>query len=192
MRCSSPNCYSPPIESAGPTRFPGPGSRIGYVEFAPGLGPIVRAKASITVARPITEVFDFVVDVANMPRWMTGVRNAVARDETMHVGSRFRLDYMGGWRANELEVVVTEFDRPHAFASQIERGPFAFEGKMTFTEAGDATEVTNSIEAGPDSLASRIASLLFGWMLRGSMSKRLLGELQALQHNIEGDSSIRT
>ncbi len=149
----------------------------------------MKAKASVTVARPVAEVFDYVTDVSNMPSWMTGVRTASAIDETMSEGSRYLLEYTGGWRSNDLEVVVTEFEPPSVFASQVARGPFAFEGTMTFTDRGDVTEVTNSIEAGPDSLATRIASLLFGWMLRGSMSRRLLGELEALQQSIEGGVS---
>lgn len=151
----------------------------------------VKAKASVSITRPVGEVFDYVVDVANMPRWITGVRSARPVDTTMRVGARYLLEYMGGWRANELEVEVTEFDRPNVFASQISRGPFAFEGTMTFTATDGGTDVTNSIEAGPDSLASRIATLLFGWFLRSSMSRRLQRELETLQRSIEGDSSIK-
>ncbi len=153
---------------------------------------MVRAKACIQVSRPIGDVFDYVVDVAKMPRWMTGVRSASLLDPVMTKGARYALEYTGGWRPYELEVIVTEFGRPHVFASQITRGPFAFEGTMTFADVDGATEITNSIEAGPDSLASRIAGLLFGWMLRGSMRRRLLGELEVLQRSIEGDSSVKT
>ena len=151
----------------------------------------MRARASVRVGRPVGQVFDFVADVGNMPLWVTGVKAASSVDGIVGEGSRYLLEYTGGWRPNELEVVVTDFDRPRVFASQVSRGPFAFEGTMTFVEADGTTEVTNSIEAGPDSLASRIASLLFGWMLRGSMSRRLLRELETLQRTIEGDSSIK-
>jgi uncharacterized protein YndB with AHSA1/START domain len=150
----------------------------------------VRALAEITVARPIDEVFDFVTDVAKMPSWMTGVRAASAIDEEMRPGARFSLDYMGGWRSNELEVVVAEFTPPTIFATQIARGPFAFEGTMTFESAAGGTRVVNSIEAGPDSLATRIAAVLLGWLLSGSMSRRLHRELETLQHSIEDDTSI--
>ena len=150
----------------------------------------MRALAEIIVARPTDEVFDFVTDVANMPRWMTGVRTASQIDAEMGPGARFSLDYMGGWRSNELEVVVTEFERSSIYATQIARGPFAFEGTMTFESVEGGTKVVNSIEAGPDSLATRIAAILFGWMLSGSMSRRLLRELETLQHTIEDDTSV--
>lgn len=152
----------------------------------------MQAKASVIINRPIGEVYDYVVDVANMPRWVSGVRAARQVDAVMANGARYVLEYMGGWRANELEVVVSEFDRPTTFATQISRGPFAFEGTMRFSEVEGGTEVTNAIEAGPDSIASRIAGLLFGWFLRGSTSRRLQRELETLQQSIEGDSSLKT
>ena len=150
----------------------------------------MRAQAEITVARLIDEVFEFVTDVEKMPRWMTGVRAASRIDEELGPGARFSLEYMGGWRSNELEVVVTEFERPSVFATQIARGPFAFEGTLTFESVDGGTRVVNSIEAGPDSLATRIAAILFGWMLSGSMSRRLLRELETLQRHTEDDTSI--
>ena len=152
----------------------------------------MKANARIEVALPVGKVFDYVTNVANMPAWVTGVTASAMIDETMDEGSRYRLEYLGGWRTNDLEVVVTEYERPTVFASQTARGPFAFEGKMSFVERDGVTEITNSIEAGPDSLASRVASLLFGWLLRGSMSRRLLRELEALKQSAMGAASPTT
>ncbi len=152
----------------------------------------MKAKASIFIHRPIQEVFDYLTDVSNVPAWMTGVDRARLIDRDMGPGARYILSYTGGWRANDLEVVVTEYRPPTEFASMVARGPFAFEGTTLLEEVDGGTEVTNLIEAGPDSLASRIASLLLGWLLRGSMRRRLLRELEALQHSIEGDASLKT
>ena len=150
----------------------------------------VKAQARVTIERSVSDVFDYVTDVANMPAWMTGVQAATPVDGTMAAGARYSLQYTAGWRPYELEVTVTEYERPVAFASQVSRGPFAFEGTMTFVARDGGTEITNSIEAGPDSVASRVASLLFGWLLRRSMSRRLLRELETLQHSIEDDTTL--
>ncbi len=152
----------------------------------------MKAKASIFIHRPIQEVFDYLTDVSNLPAWMTGVDGARLIDPHVGPGARYILSYTGGWRSNDLEVVVTEYRPPAEFASTVTRGPFAFEGTTLLAEGEGGTEVTNIIEAGPDSLASRIASLVLGWLLRGSVRRRLLRELEALQHSIEGDASLKT
>jgi uncharacterized protein YndB with AHSA1/START domain len=152
----------------------------------------MKATASIFIARPIADVFDFITDVAKMPSWVTGVQSSRRVSDAMGEGARYVLEYNGGWRSYEIEVAVTGYDPPALFAATTARGPFAFEGTTTLKEVEGGTRVSNLIEAGPDSLASRMASLLLGWLLRPSMSRRLLRELQALQNSIESDSSLRS
>lgn len=152
----------------------------------------MKATASVHIDRPIADVFAVLTDVSHMPSWVNGVKSARLVSEAMDEGAKYVLEYSSGWRANELEVEVTEFRPPEVFASTTVRGPFAFEGTFTLVEEAGGTRLTNFIEAGPDSVASRVASLLLGWLLRGTMSRRLLSELETLQRTIEGDPSLRS
>ena len=133
-------------------------------------------------------VFSFVTDVENMPRWITGVTAARLQSAQMGVGARYALDYVGGWRPSEVEIEVTEYEPPRSFGSRMARGPFSFEGRMELREMEEATEVTNIIEAGPDSLSTKVASWLLGPLLRRSWSKRLLRELEQLRTAISAGS----
>jgi uncharacterized protein YndB with AHSA1/START domain len=145
----------------------------------------MKATATITIERPIDDVFAFVTDVAQMPRWITGVTAARLASAEMGAGARYVLDYTGGWRSSEVEIEVAEFSPPHTFATRSSRGPFAFEGRMELQPVDEGTAVANIIEAGPDSLSTRIASWLFGRMLRPQFTKRLLRELEQLRTAIE-------
>ncbi len=145
----------------------------------------MKATATVTIDRPIGEVFSYVTDVAEMPRWVSGVSAARLVSGEMGRGARYVLDYVQGWRPSEVEIEVTEFEPPRSFGSRSSRGPFAFEGKMQLREAGSATEVTNIIEAGPDSLSTRVASWLLGPILRRSFTRRLARELEQLRDAIE-------
>ena len=149
----------------------------------------MNVEATITIARPVDEVFAYVTDVTNMPEWVTGVTGARMVSETMGVGSRFMCQYTSAIRPNEIELEVTTYEPPAAFGMATSRGPFNFEGTMSLVVVDNGTKVTNSIVADPDSLATRLASLLFGWMVRPSYRKRLARELEALKASMSGEKA---
>ena len=152
----------------------------------------MKARASIDIPRSPAEVFAFVSDVATMPAWISGVRNAHLTSPEMGLDAQFVLEYDSGWRPHEVQVVVNEYDPPTVFGLVAERGPFSFEGRIELVpEAGGSTRITNVIEAGPDSLSTRIAAMLLGPFLKGSMNRRLLRELEALRASIDEESQLR-
>lgn len=145
----------------------------------------MKATATVTINRPIGEVFSFVTDVGKMPRWVSGVSGARLLSREMGRGARYVLDYIQGWRSSEMEIEVTEYEPPRSFASRTYRGPFAFEGRMELREVESATEITNIIEAGPDSVSTRVASWMLGPVLRRSFTRRLVRELEQLREAIQ-------
>lgn len=151
----------------------------------------MKARASIEINRSIEDVFAYVSDISAMPTWVTGVKAARMVSSEMGAGAHFVLEYAGGWQPYELHVIVTEFDPPNAIALRTERGPFGFEGRMELEAVGDHTRVTNVIEAGPDSVSTRVAVMLLGPFLKGSTNRRLLRELEALERSIEGDAQLQ-
>lgn len=141
----------------------------------------MKAMATITIDRPVDEVFGFVTTVTEMPRWVSGVKSAKLLSKEMGKGARYVLDYIQGWRPDSIELEVTEYEAPRVFGSRSFRGPFQFEGRMELEDGTDATTVTNIIEAGPDSVATRVATFLFGPFLRRSFTTRLRSELEQLK-----------
>ncbi|HEX9854330.1 MAG TPA: SRPBCC family protein [Acidimicrobiia bacterium] len=148
----------------------------------------MQSTASIRIDLPIADVFRFVTTIENMPRWMMGVKSARLVSAEMAEGAHFVLDYIRGWRPYEMELEVVEFQPPTLLAIRTAKGQFAFEGRMELATVDGETEVTNIIEAGPDSLSSSIASVLLGPILSRSFAKRLLAELEGLRRAIRGES----
>jgi len=140
--------------------------------------------ASISIQRPVDEVFDFVTNVENMPRWISGVSGARMVSIAMEKGARYCIDYVAGWRSSEVEIEVVDYERPKLFASKSSRGPFDYEGRMELTSDGMWTSITNIIEDNPDSLATTVANALFGPLLRGARRRRLQKELEQLRNAI--------
>jgi hypothetical protein len=60
---------------------------------------------------------------------------------------------------------------------------------MELRAVGDATEVTNNVETGPESIATRLADIIFGPIVRRSIRKRLQDELQALRASMTRNRS---
>jgi uncharacterized protein YndB with AHSA1/START domain len=150
----------------------------------------VNFDATITISRPIEQVFTYVTNVTNMPAWVTGVSRAHMVSDTMGVGARFMCHYTSAIRPNEIELEVTTYEPSTSFGLATSRGPFNFEGTMTLVEVDGGTRVTNSIVADPDSVATRLASLLFGWLVRPSYRKRLARELEALKASMAGQKLV--
>jgi len=144
----------------------------------------MKATATISIPRPVDEVFDFVTTVENMPRWVSGVSGARMVSKAMEKGARYVIDYVMGWRRSEVEIEVVDYERPKLFAARSRRGPFDYEGRMELVSDGSTTSVTNIIEDSPDSVATTLASALFGWLLRPARRRRLHKELEQLRQAI--------
>ena len=149
-------------------------------------GYSMNTKTSIVIDRPIEEVFAYVSNVENMPRWMSGVRRVRLLSKRISEGARFSADYAQGMRNSAIDFKVVEFDPPVRFAAKSERGPFSFPfvGTFEFRAIGDATEVTTNVDTGGESVATRLANLLFGPVVRRGFQRRLQEELRALQAGV--------
>jgi ribosome-associated toxin RatA of RatAB toxin-antitoxin module len=152
----------------------------------------MQVTASIVVDGSPDDVFRFVSDVTNMPRWVKGVSSARLAGDPMGRGARFLVNYTAARKVNEIEFEVATYERPVAFGTVTTKGPFSFEGRLTFQQAENGTLVTNAIEAGPDSVATQVAVLLFGRFLRSSWQRRLVRELEGLRAAVaDSRDSIR-
>ncbi len=143
-------------------------------------------RSSIIIERPIDEVFAYVSNVENMSRWVSGVNRVRLLSDRVRSGATFSADYAEGVRRAGIDFKVVEFEPPVRFATKSERGPFSFpfRGTLELKSLGDTTEVTNNVETGPESVAVRLADLLFGPLLRRGIRSRLQEELQALRAGI--------
>jgi uncharacterized membrane protein len=143
----------------------------------------MNSKSSIVIDRPIDEVFAYVSNVENMPRWVSGVRRARLLSKKVKAGARFTADYAEGMRNAAIDFRIVEFEPPVRFTATAERGPFSFpfRGTFEFRAVGASTEVTTNVDTGEESLATRLANLLFGPIVRRGFQKRLQDELLALK-----------
>ena len=99
---------------------------------------MIRIARAVAVARPVSVVFDYLVDVRHYSDWQP----ALARVEQVTEGApgpgtQWRLTFRGvpGW--TEIMAEVVEFDRPHVAVIRSLNGPAEITARATLTEQDD-------------------------------------------------------
>ena len=132
---------------------------------------MAKIESSVTVNRPMEQVFDFVTDIRNATKWITGVFEAAQTSPgPMGVGTtyRFNVEVMG--RKLETTGEVAVYDRPRKYAWKGTSGPFPMSGSTTCEAVAGGTRVTDTIEAEPGGFF-KLAEPLLMMQMRGQMEK---------------------
>jgi uncharacterized membrane protein len=103
----------------------------------------VYAQADVTVRRPLEEVFDFVCDATNDPRWILKVISVQKLSaDPVGVGTRFRqVASMLGGRV-EAEWEVTAYEKSEYMSGRSIRSIVDFEGGYTFSGNDEVSRIT--------------------------------------------------
>ena len=105
---------------------------------------------SIVINRPLEEVFAFVSNPENNPKWVSmsdSVRLTSAGP--IGVGTTFRSVVTILGRRIEGEVAFTEYEPNHSYAQKTTSGPIPVESQVTFERVDGGTRVTNHQVAEP-------------------------------------------
>lgn len=133
----------------------------------------MHVKNSITINRPVEEVFDFVTNYQNNSKWQTGVIVAeFTSPGPVSVGSTFRYDadFMG--RKMETTGEITAYDPPQIFGWKSTSGPFPMSGSTSFESVEGGTLITDSIGGEPGGFF-KIAAPLLAKQLQDQSAKDL-------------------
>lgn len=101
----------------------------------------VRAEVTVEIARPPDEVFDFLTDVANLPRWQSGVHSAQIEGALGEGATIHESRHMLG-REMHTSLAVEAFERPRVFALRALDSPVPFSVRHELVENGGGTRLT--------------------------------------------------
>ena len=109
---------------------------------------MAHAENTVTIARPIQEVFDFLADGANNPRWRPAVIEIRPVANAGRVGATYAQKLKGpGGRPIAGDYEVVAFEPPSHLAFRVTSGPARPEGTYRLAEAGPGnTSVHFSLE----------------------------------------------
>ncbi len=132
---------------------------------------MAQIQNSITINRPIEQVFAFVADYHNNVKWQTGV---IAAEFTspgpVGVGTKYKYDAEIMGRKLETTGELTAYDPPRITAWKATSGPFPMSGSTTFESVPGGTRVVDVIEAEPGGFFKLAGPLLVA-QIRGQLEK---------------------
>ena len=138
---------------------------------------MIRLAAAVDIARPAPEVFAFLADIGNAPKWQRGVVSAhKLSDGPVRAGTRFTesMHVMGMEFAANCEVTV--FDAPRSLTMVADGKLVHYEGGFTLSPATSGTRL---------SLAGTVALKGFWRLLGPIMGREIRKESQAELEDIK-------
>lgn len=111
---------------------------------------MARVAGEIIINRPTEEVFDFVADERNEPRYNHEmVRCELVTEEPIGQGSRFHAEISMRSRPVQIIIEFTDFQRPRLLASASHLSTMEIEGRLTFDPVSAGTRMSWSWELHP-------------------------------------------
>ena len=142
-----------------------------------------RVEAGITIAAPPAEVFAFVADLANLPRWQTGIVSAEQTSpDPVGVGSTARVVRTMAGQSLTVDITITDFEpgRRLALASQASGVSVTATLEMDPVDGGTVARSGIEIKAGSVFMAP-----LEG-MIANAAAGELASGLERLRDAVEG------
>jgi uncharacterized protein YndB with AHSA1/START domain len=139
---------------------------------------VFTATFTTRIAAPIEDVFEFLADVTETPRW----RERMDEATWVEPGATFRVvSSFGPWRKMAMIGVVTASERPHRFAYRITEGPLKAHNEYRLEPDGEGTSLTMTGGAGMGGLLMR----LFGPLVAKAYTRTTTKEVARLTHLLE-------
>ena len=122
---------------------------------------MARVEGEITIGRPVEEVFDFVADERNEPRYNPRMVRAVQISEgPIGEGTRFHTELRMMGRTMPMGVEFTGYERPSRLASVTRSSMMETEGALTFEPARGGTRMRWSWDVRPRGAMKLMAPLV--------------------------------
>jgi uncharacterized membrane protein len=94
---------------------------------------MIRVEGDITIERPVEQVFDFVADESNEPKYNPRMTRAdKITPGPIGVGTRFNSVMTGAGPAAEMTIEFTGFDRPRQIVETVHLSSMDIQGQLDF------------------------------------------------------------
>ena len=143
----------------------------------------MRLEHSLVIDRPVADVFAFVSDPDNLPRWQSGLLEVTKLSGDGGVGSRHReVRSMLGRRIEQV-LEVTALTPAQRLDLQVVEGAMHLSVEHTFEPAGDGTRLT---VVGHGDLGT--LSLLAGPLIARAVKHQSRSDFERLRRVLEADN----
>ena len=150
----------------------------------------MRASATVSIDRPIDDVFAFVADAENMPRWVDNLgETRLESGDGTAVGDRYASSYTYGGSTHDMTFEVTAYEPPTRVGLRGRGGPFDFDATVTLEATDGGTLVTNSVVDDSERPLPGVLMTVLGPVFRRFLARQLRGELDQLRTVLEAEDA---
>ena len=143
---------------------------------------MIRFENAVSIDRRTEDVFAFLADFRNVPRWNYAiVETRQVSEGPVGVGTRYR-QHRSVPRPSEEELEITTFDPPARLGFRGTLGPFSAEVDYRLEPDDDGTRLTNEMRLQP-----RGPLALVGKLAAGRVGDAVASNLLALKQILEGE-----
>ncbi|MGH2656548.1 MAG: SRPBCC family protein [Actinomycetota bacterium] len=140
---------------------------------------MVRIEGQIVIDRPVGEVFDFVADERNEPRYNRRMPRAEKiSDGSIGTGTRFRAETTNMGRTVPMIIELTVYDRPRRLASTTHMSSMDLQGTLTFDPVPPGTRMRWSWDVEPRGVLRLVRPLVA--LMGRRQEQRIWTELKKL------------
>jgi uncharacterized membrane protein len=142
---------------------------------------MVRVEESVTIDRPVEEVFAYLADIEKQPQWVSSLLESTKNsDEPTGEGTKYRQRAKILGRRFESTNEITAYQPPHVYEFQATSGPMHVRMRFTLISDGLETRVLQVAE-GESGGFFRLADPIIARTLR----KQLQADLETLKTMLE-------
>lgn len=143
----------------------------------------MQTSATTTIRRPIGQVFDYVADPTNEPRWHADLATVEQiSDGQGRLGARYRVAYEPGPTAPPPTVIaVVDVQPQQRVRTESEGGALGSTTVDEFEAVGSGTRVTRTVRVEPHSLPMKLMGLVMGPVLRRRTEQSMANLKQVLE-----------
>ena len=128
---------------------------------------MLKLDLSIVINRPVEEVFAFLSNPENGPKWTSSIAEVeITSQGPIGVGTTYRSVRTALGRRLEIEFEITEYEPNRRYATKSISGPFPSESKVTFERVAGGTRVSGTLMGEPGGFFKLAEPLLVSMMKR--------------------------
>ncbi len=144
----------------------------------------LMAEVSVDVARGKDDVWFFLANPSNMPKWVSGVLEAKS-DGVAKKGSKFSVKYKYGGKTNDITFEVNDADAGKKLSYKTIKGSYPIVATITLDQQGNATKLNYHQTAMSDGKFTAFTFIALGWAIRPQVRRMLKKDLAKAKAAIE-------
>jgi carbon monoxide dehydrogenase subunit G len=146
---------------------------------------MIRCEVGLDVARSPSEVFAFVDDVGQAPRWLSRCQSIEQTSPLpKRVGTTLRYTYKEGAGPGVMEGAVTAYEKDRTLAMHYDDRMFGVDVSFRFAPQGTGTHIDHAVAITPKALMAKLMAPL----IRGATRKQITGDTAMLKRLLESRS----